>query len=113
MLLFHVLGDDVMDLSVFVVLSQCSQPRDLSRYVLSVTNHPHGHFGPLLGRLLLLLLDNLVAAQRKKDGDQPVLELLRQLCECAEWFNPCTHEFVSIADKTVYNVTFDTACAAL
>jgi hypothetical protein len=75
-LMFHMLGDDVMDPSVFVALSQCSQPRDLSGTFLSVTNHPHGHVAPLLGRLLLLFFDNLGAAQREKYSGQPVLELM-------------------------------------
>jgi hypothetical protein len=106
-----------MDLSVFithrVLLSHCSQPRNLSGYILSVTNRRHGHFGPLLGRLLLLFLDNLVAAQCEKYSGQPVLELLRQLCECGGRFHPCTREFVSIADTTVYYVTFHIAHTAL
>jgi hypothetical protein len=80
-LLFHVLGDDAIDLSVFVarrvVLSHSSQPRNLSGYILSVTNRRHGHVGPLLVRPSLMLLDDLVAAQREKYSGQPILELLR------------------------------------
>jgi hypothetical protein len=86
MVLFPVLDDDMMEMSMFVarraalrrvVLSHCSQPRDLNGYILSVTNQRDGHFGPLLGKLLLLRVDNLGVAQREKYGGQPVVELLR------------------------------------
>jgi hypothetical protein len=96
-----------------VVLSHYSQPPNLNGYILSVTNRRHEHFGPLLGRPSLMLLDNLVAAQREKYGGQSVLELLRWPCEWGGWFHPSTREFVSIADTTVYYVTFHTASAAL
>jgi hypothetical protein len=115
-LLFHMFGDDTIDLSVFVAphvaFSHCPELRHLSRYIPSVTNHPHGPIGPLLRRLQLRV-DNLDVTQFEKDSEQPGLELLRQLCECGGWFHPSTREFVNIAETNVYYVTFHAAHTAL
>ncbi|KAK8860630.1 hypothetical protein M9Y10_012295 [Tritrichomonas musculus] len=100
-LIENILNHKIFECHV-LPLSNCSQPSNISQFIMSYLHKKHGKFGPLNDHFEVFLLDNLSSVKPEIYGAQPTLELVRQFMDYGGWYNTSPVEFNSILGTTIY-----------
>ena len=109
-LLATILSKNVPEMSSFdknyFSISTCTTPDTIMEFMRSLMHKKGGKYGPMPGKKLLFLYDNMNSYKPEEYGAQPPLELIRQFHDYGGWYNlkSPAMEFMNIVETYIYGM---------